>query len=269
LWGCYHPTAASDVPCSSAGTCPGDQMCDTSQVPPRCVTKLTDGGPHDAPPIDVPAIDAPVDSSRPGDAAAPPITFLQSATIKPTATTTTLAFTTSITAHDAIIVCVNYPLASGATLTSVTDTLGNAYTPLVGPIDAAGDRHYVAAAYNSLAGNDTLTVTLSAAPVSGSDLLILEYSGLALSNAFDVSANATGNGTAMDSGGVTTTFGHELILGYAEAPSATPGTGFTQRAIQSGNIVEDRVVMATGTYDAAATTTTGAWEMIVATFKGQ
>jgi len=59
----------------------------------------------------------------------------------------------------------------------------------------------------------------------------MEYSGLALTSAYDASASATGNGTAMDSGGATTTFRCELIIGYAEAPTATPGTGFTQRAI--------------------------------------
>jgi hypothetical protein len=269
LWGCYNPTVASDVPCSSELTCPSGQLCDTSHAPPLCVTSLDYGATHDASPADVAMFDAPTDAFVPIDAAGPPITFLQSATVKPTAAMTTLGFNAGITAHDAIIVCLNYPAASGATLTSITDSLGNTYLPLVGPIDAAGERHYIAAAYDSPAGGDTLTVTLSAAPVNGSDLMVMDYSGLALSSAFDASANATGTGTSMNSGGATTTFAHELVVGYAEAPNAMPGTGFTQRAVQSGNLAEDLVVSTKGTYHATATTTTGAWEMIVATFKGQ
>ena len=40
--GCYHPSAASNVPCSSTGDCPGSQVCDESQSPPVCVASIAD-----------------------------------------------------------------------------------------------------------------------------------------------------------------------------------------------------------------------------------
>jgi hypothetical protein len=226
------------------------------------VTSLGDAGTQDSQLQDV-------GDARDVDAGSVPIAFVQANTIKPTAATTMLALATNVGAHDAIVVCLNYPTASGATLSAISDTLGNTYSVVVGPIDAAGDIHYVAVAADSMAGGDTVTVTLSAAPVNGSDLLVMEYSGLALANAFDVSAQASGNGTALSSGPATTTAAHELVLGYAEAPSASPGIGFTQRALLSGNLTEDKVVSTAGTYDATATTTTGAWVMVLATFKGR
>jgi hypothetical protein len=51
--GCYSPTLAPNVPCSDTLQCPGDQICDTQQVPPLCVDSLPDG-------------DAGVDSPDPG-----------------------------------------------------------------------------------------------------------------------------------------------------------------------------------------------------------
>lgn len=42
--GCYHPNAASNVPCSSSGDCPGSQVCDEHQSPPVCVSALADAG---------------------------------------------------------------------------------------------------------------------------------------------------------------------------------------------------------------------------------
>ena len=40
--GCYHPNAATNVPCSDNGDCPGSQLCDLGQAPPICVTSIVD-----------------------------------------------------------------------------------------------------------------------------------------------------------------------------------------------------------------------------------
>jgi hypothetical protein len=198
-----------------------------------------------------------------------PITFVQQNTIKPTAAVTTLSFNNPVAAHDAIIVCLNFPAASNATLSGITDSLGNSYAVVVGPIVGNGATHYVAVALDSKPGSDTLSVTATVAPNSGSDLFALEYSGLALSGAFDVSASNSGNSTALASGNAPTTSPHELLIGYAEASNAAAGTGFTARATLSGNLIEERVVTSTGSYSATATANAGGWEMILATFKGR
>ncbi len=284
LCGCFHPTTAFDVPCSTSGACPDNQVCDPSRSPPTCVAALADAS---AQQIDAPVseLDAPVDDARPDgmmpkpdaatdapmvmiDAPPPiPILYVQSNTTKPTSAVTTLTLPDAVASHDAIIVCLNYPV--GPTLTSITDSAGNTYDVVVGPINANSTSHYVAIALDVTgATSDTLTLTLSAATGGGSDWFALEYSGLAHANAFDVTDNASGMGTAMTSGAATTTFGHELILGYAEASSATPGTNFTMRATQSGNMVEDRTAASTGSFTATATNTSGNWTMILATFRG-
>ena len=46
--GCYHPTVATDVPCSAMGLCPEGQTCDFGRAPPTCVASVSDGGPKDA-----------------------------------------------------------------------------------------------------------------------------------------------------------------------------------------------------------------------------
>lgn len=43
---CYQPSAHPGLPCSAAGTCPGDQVCDLTQSPPLCVETLGDAGTH-------------------------------------------------------------------------------------------------------------------------------------------------------------------------------------------------------------------------------
>lgn len=55
VWGCYHPNAATGVPCAANGDCPAGQTCDTHQAPPVCVGTLSDAramadAPPDAPP---------------------------------------------------------------------------------------------------------------------------------------------------------------------------------------------------------------------------
>jgi len=42
--GCFHPNAATNVPCSDNGDCPGSQVCDQSQSTPVCVSSIADAG---------------------------------------------------------------------------------------------------------------------------------------------------------------------------------------------------------------------------------
>jgi hypothetical protein len=277
-WACTALTGVDDLtPVQCQGACDG--AADAPFAPPEA-SDVTQ--PMDAPTstdVDGGAdarFDVGVDARADAGVDAPtlvPIDVVQASTTKPTAAITTLPFMAPVDAHDAIIVCLNYPIAdAGVTLVSLTDTLGNSYAVVVGPVDGSNNVHYVAVALDSGAGADTLTLTLSGATNGGSDLLILEYSGLALANAFDVSAWASGSSTATDgmqSGHATTTAAHELILGYAEGNVASAGTGFMEHANQSNNVTEDRVVDAVGSYQAVATSTSGAWTMIMATFRGQ
>lgn len=48
LVGCYQPSVQTGLPCSEDGSCPGDQICDQSQVPPTCVEMAGDAAVADA-----------------------------------------------------------------------------------------------------------------------------------------------------------------------------------------------------------------------------
>src|SRR6185295_9082950 len=74
------------------------------------------------------------------------------------------------------------------------------------------------------------------------------------------------------SGAVTTTIGNELLFGANIVSTSTsgPGTGFTRRMITSpdGDIAEDRVVSAVGSYRAIAPLSgSGPWIMQMVAFK--
>src|SRR5205823_3779423 len=57
---------------------------------------------------------------------------------------------------------------------------------------------------------------------------------------------------------------------YVQSTTSGPGTGFTRRVITSpdGNILEDRVVTAVGTYSATAPVNGAGWVMQLVAFRG-
>ncbi len=273
---CYSPTAPAGAPCTPAeNNCPAPQSCVDNGgsficsygpgSPEADALVFGDAAPSDT--LPVPA-DVAHDAVMPDGAMPTPIVFVQAANDKPVDATTALVLPMPVAEHDTLIVCLNIP-TGGATFVSATDSLGNHYDTVFGPFTGSNSDHYIFVARNAAAGADTFTLTLSAATGGGSDMFMLEYAGLiGFTDPYDVSSAMSGTGTGMDSGSATTTAAHELLLGYAEAANATPIGGFTQRATQSGNLIEDHIVNATGTYSAKATTTGGAWTMTMATFRG-
>jgi len=103
------------------------------------------------------------------------------------------------------------------------------------------------------------------------DLRILEYSGADPSNPVDVTAASSGSSSTSSSGGATTTNPTDLIFGANTSFPATtsPGSGFTQRLLShDGNIGEDQMVTATGTYSATAPLSpSGPWIMQMVAFR--
>ncbi len=156
------------------------------------------------------------------------------------------------------------------TVSSVTDSKGNTYALAVGPTKGTGLSSAIYYAPNIAGGNNTVTVKFNGT-ASFPNVNVLEYSGLDPANPFDVSAAAVGSGTPGNSGSGTTKSSQELIVGLGN-PSTVftgPGTGFTNRMINAfGGISEDRIVNSTGSYNATAVLTSGAWVMQMAAFRG-
>jgi hypothetical protein len=163
---------------------------------------------------------------------------------------------------------------TASSVTSVVDSRGNAYALAAGPISGSGGRQSIYYAKSIAAGTNTVTVTFSNAAVFA-DIRVLEYSGLDTANPLDstATAQAAGSGTNANSGAATTTTANELILGAGKTSGrfTAAGTGFTSRIITSpdGDIAEDRVVSATGSYSATAPVTSSNWVMQVVAFRAQ
>jgi hypothetical protein len=155
------------------------------------------------------------------------------------------------------------------TLQSIGDSLDNSYAVVVGPVVSNGFDHYIAIASNAAGGSDTVTVTLSAAVSGGWELLALEYTGLALVAPFDTESDDSGDGSAMSSGSVSTSSAHELLLAFGHSSDPMAGSGYTTRDDGGDSLVEDQVVFTAGSYTATATTTSGIWTLILATFAGR
>jgi hypothetical protein len=158
-----------------------------------------------------------------------------------------------------------------ATVSSVTDSLGNTYTLAAGPTQSTGITQSIYYAKNITGGSNTVTVQFSVAAVYP-DIRILEYSGVDKSNPLDVAHAATGSNGSPDSGAATTTSSGDLIVGAGTTSTSFtgPGSGFTSRIITSpdGDIAEDRVVTGSGSFSAAAPlSSSGDWVMQMAAFR--
>ena len=184
-------------------------------------------------------------------------------------------FGTSVGSGHLLIAAVGYSGGStnDANVTfTISDTLGNTWISAIGPFRWVTDKGGVAQIFyvaNSSKGTDTITVTPSVGNANFLDVYIHEYSGLALNSPLDVTASNFGTGTTLSSGTATTTAPNELIFGYSlVANSAVAGAGFTARETLDGNVSEDEVVNASGSYSATFSQPAGGdWITLMATFK--
>ena len=122
-------------------------------------------------------------------------------------TSVNVTFTAAQTAGDLNVVVVGWN-DSTASVSSVTDSKGNAYTRAVGPTVVSGTLsqsiYYAKNIASAAAGANTVSVTFSTA-AAYPDIRILEYSGADPSNPVDVTAANSGNSASSSSGSATTT----------------------------------------------------------------
>jgi hypothetical protein len=156
----------------------------------------------------------------------------------------------------------------------VSDSAGNTYQLAAGPTVISGTASqaiYYAANILQSAANNKVSVSFSTAAVYP-DIRILEYGGIATTGALDVAASGSGTSTLSASAAITTTNANDLLVGANLVLTGTtgPGAGFTQRLITNpdGDIAEDRVVTATGSFSASAPISPAApWIMQLAAFR--
>ena len=207
---------------------------------------------------------------------APTISYVQSnyATPQTAQITVNVTFTSAQAAGDLNVVAVGWN-DGVSPVSTVTDRSGNTYTRAVGPTSSSGtvsqSIYYAKNIVAAAAGTNTVTVTFSTA-ATNPDIRILEYQGADPNNPVDVTAAASGNTNTTSSGSVTTTNPTDLLFGANMVYTLTTGvgSGFTGRLLTSpdGDIAEDRMVNATGSYAAAAPLNlSGPWVMQMVAFR--
>jgi len=188
-------------------------------------------------------------------------------------------FANAQTAGDLNVVAMGWSDAT-AQITSVTDSMGNPYALAVGPTVQSGTAtqaiYYAKNILGAPANGNTITVVFNTA-ARYPDLRIAEYSGIDPTNPVDVVAAAQGTGTLSNSGSVTTTNAHDLLVGanlvpetrYRRHQTVGPGEGYTSRLITSpdGDILEDEIVNTASSYSAAAQLNGGSWIMQMVAFR--
>ncbi len=186
----------------------------------------------------------------------------------------TVPYTGAQSAGDLNVVVVSWG-DSTATIGTLTDSSGNTYHLAAGPTVISGAAsqaiYYAANIVGAAAGANSVSVSFTSA-ATYPDVRVLEYSGMATTSPLDVVAASSGNNSLSSSGAVTTTNANDLIIGANVVYTTTtgPGAGFTDRIITvpDGDIAEDRIVSATGSYTATAPLSPPAlWIMQLAAFK--
>jgi hypothetical protein len=207
------------------------------------------------------------------------ITYVQGnyATPHSSATTVAVPFTAGQAAGDLNVVVVGWNDTTAA-VSSVRDSSGNTYALAVGPTIYSSSTEpftqsiYYAKNIAAATGANSVTVTFSTA-AAYPDIRILEYSGADQNNPVDATAASSGTSTTGSSGSATTTNPTDLLFGANIVWTLTtgPGSGFTQRLLTSpdGDIAEDRMVTATGSYSATAPLngSAGSWVMQMVAFR--
>jgi len=210
--------------------------------------------------------------------APPPVVpkFIQGnyATPQSSKTSVPITFTGAQRAGNFNVVIVGWNDAT-SNVTTVTDSKGNVYQRAIGPTrNAAGNLsqsiYFAANIAGAPAGTNTVTVAFS--PAAGfPDIRILEYSGVAITSALDAANGSSGSSATASSGALTTTAPGDLIVAgdTISTLSTAAGSGYTLRFITQpdGDVAEDRVVGAAGSYTATAGLQSGTWVMQAAAFK--
>jgi hypothetical protein len=171
------------------------------------------------------------------------------------------------------VVIVGWNDAS-TSISSVTDSNKNVYQQVVAPTVNGNISQAVYYAKNvgaAAAGANVVTVTFNK-PAAYPDIRILEYSEIDATSPIDAFVTAAGSSATSNSGSLQTTNATDLLVAANTVATSTTGTsnGFTRRVLTNpdGDIAEDRLVTAAGSYNASPSLISpGAWVSQLIAFK--
>jgi hypothetical protein len=210
------------------------------------------------------------------------VSFVQGGTGSANGSNVTFTFSSAQQAGDLNVIAIGGGSTIG--LTSVSDTVGNTYssaifTQIPSENQGAGQWEAIYYAVNiraAAAGANTVTVAFGLAPgapakspaqplvVTGGKVNVAEYSGIANTNALDVTTGSTGafsrTGGTASSGLAATTNATDLLVGaYWSSASGTGGSGYTVHVGGGVFFIEDQTVSTTGSYAATAQSQAAGW----------
>ena len=203
------------------------------------------------------------------------ITLVQQAElyVEPGANSISQSFPLVSTAGDLIVATVKWG-GQNLSVVSITDDKGNAYQSAAGPTNWSGTAKCAQTFYaNNIAGGGaptTITVQLNGASTGSLHLYQFEYSAVDATAPLDTVGAATGAGTNISVGPLTTRSTNDLLhaVAFTDSGTTSPGTGFQALTTYSGNLVENRIAAAAGTNSVTATTSGGVnWFMHAIAFK--
>jgi hypothetical protein len=188
------------------------------------------------------------------------ISYVQGDNSAGMASQATLTFLQAIAAGDVGVVGVGI---NGNAITSVTDTGNNTYTS-VGTVGS--ETVYVAPNMHASA-NDKITIQFSG--TTGFTAAAAQYRGIATASPVDGSSAASGTGNALDSGPVSTTHPHDLLVGVAvSSGTMAAGSSYTLRTGGMYSMIEDEEVTSGGSRHATATAAANlTWSLRVVALK--
>jgi hypothetical protein len=184
------------------------------------------------------------------------ITLTQHGSIDAGGTSVALAFASNNAAGHFIAVAVR-AFSANQTIT-VSDSRGNVYLQAFKANNNSDDTLALFYAQNIAAGANTVTVAVSTS--ASIRFAILEYAGVATSNALDVTATSTLSSASPTSGNKTTTAAGDLLIGVITTQSFgtfTAGSGYAiDEAVGAAPstvfMVEEATQVAAGTASATA-----------------
>jgi len=194
--------------------------------------------------------DALVDA--PHDAVPGRARFVQAAQTLLDGTALSLTVPNPQVAGDLNVLCISWIGGSGA-LVSITDVLGNTWSNTAGTASYTSTNQVLYYAHNINPGMNQITVTFNVS-VTMANIRLVEYANIAAGDPKLTEQAAVGSGMTMTSASVTVTQKALIVGGFVSSfTGITPGANFNERIEQSFGYLEDRDVLASGTYSATAT----------------
>ena len=179
--------------------------------------------------------------------------------------TSSFSFPSNTAAGNLVLIGIDFN--SNATLSSITDSQGNALTEVGTELTSPGGvRSRLYYARNIKGGADSVTVNLSTSS-NYLETYLAEYSGLDQASPVDGQAGATGGSGAVSSGNATTTATGDIIVGYCVADNnCSTGSGFSTVSANNGNFLEGMTAGGPGGYAATGSSDMG-WTMQMVALK--